>query len=254
MRPITFNPAVLRRYLLRHQIAELPQLKWVLGTSVDLTVFRKLQHLGYLTSYSHRGRFYTLQEIARFDARGLWSHESVWFSRYGSLVDTVEAFVQASPNGYYAPELTGVLHVEVQEPLRHLVRQQHRLSRSAIGGRFLYTSMDSALRRRQTLARRRAHQLPVAVHSEALELSADELQAAILLFYGLLDEQQRRLFAGIESLRLGPGGDKRVAEFLGLDVHTVARGREQLLEQKVSLDRIRRIGGGRSRAEKKTPQ
>src|SRR5207249_2234355 len=106
MRPITFNPAVLRRYLLRHQIAELPQLKRVLGTSVDLTVFRKLQHLGYLTSYSHRGRFYTLQEIARFDARGLWSHESVWFSRYGSLVDTVEAFVQASPNGYYAPELT----------------------------------------------------------------------------------------------------------------------------------------------------
>src|SRR5260370_37860335 len=83
----------------------------------------------------------------------MWSHESFCFSRYGSLVDTVEAFVQASPNGYYAPELTDVLHVEVQEPLRHLVRQQHRLSRSAIGGRFLYTSMDSVLRRRQTLAR-----------------------------------------------------------------------------------------------------
>src|SRR5439155_26063632 len=66
-------------------------------------------------------------------------------------------------------------------------------------------------------------------------------------FYGLLDEQQRRLFAGIESLRLGHGGDKLLAEFLGLDVHTVARGREQLLEQEVSLGRIRRIGGGRSR-------
>src|SRR5207249_8122209 len=115
------------------------------------------------------------------------------WGRASSLVDTVEAFVQASPNGYYAPELTDVLHVEVQEPLRHLVRQQHRLSRSAIGGRFLYTSMDSALRRRQTLARRSAQQLPVAVHSDALELSPDELQAAILLFYGLLDEQQRRL-------------------------------------------------------------
>src|SRR5207249_10077569 len=108
--------------------------------------------------------------------------------------------------------------------------------------------------RRQTLARRSAQQLPVAVHSEALELSADELQAAILLFYGLLDEQQRRLFAGIESLRLGHGGDKLLAEFLGLAVPTVARGREQLLEQKVSLGGIGRIGGGRSRAEKKTPR
>src|SRR5881396_1100729 len=156
MRPSTFSPAILRRYLLRHKIAELPQLKRVLGTSVDLTVFRKLQHLGYLTSYSHRGRFYTLQEIARFDARGRWSHEGVWFSRYGSLVDTVEAFVQASANGYYAPELADLLQVEAQEPLRHLVRQQ-RLSRSAIGGRFLYTAVDSTLRRQQTLARRSAN-------------------------------------------------------------------------------------------------
>ena len=62
MRPLTFSPAILRRYLLRHKIAELPQLKRVLGTSVDLTVFRKLQHLGYLTSYSHRGRFYTFRK------------------------------------------------------------------------------------------------------------------------------------------------------------------------------------------------
>ena len=253
MRPITFSPSALRRHLLHYKIADLPQLKRVLGTSVDLTVFRKLRQLGSHTSYSHRGRFYTLQEIARFDARGLWSHKGVWFSRYGSLVDTVEALAQASPNGYYAQELTDVLHVEVQEPLRHLV-QQHRLSRSALGGRFLYTAVDSAQRRQQTLARRLTQQLPVAVHSEALELSADELKATILLFYGLLDEQQRRLFAGIESLRIGHGGDRLLAEFLGLDAHTVARGRQQLLEQEVNLGRVRRSGGGRSRAEKKTPQ
>jgi len=56
-------------------------------------VFRKLKQLGYHASYTHRGRFYTLAEIARFDDRGLWSHETVWFSRHGTLVATVEAFV-----------------------------------------------------------------------------------------------------------------------------------------------------------------
>jgi len=40
---------------------------------VELTVFRKLKELGYLTSYSQGGRFYTLREIARFGADGLWS-------------------------------------------------------------------------------------------------------------------------------------------------------------------------------------
>ncbi len=47
----------------------------------------------------------------------------------------------------------------------------------------------------------RAQAVPVAVHSALLQASPDELKAAILLFYGLLDEQQRRLFAGLESIR-----------------------------------------------------
>jgi len=83
-----------------------------------------------------------------------------------------------------------------------------------------------------------------------LEVSEEELQAAILLFSSLLDEQQRRLYAGLESLKLGRGGDRQLADFLDLDPHTVARGRQQLLAQDVQVDRIRRRGGGRKRGKK----
>lgn len=252
MRPTAFVPSVLRKHLHRQQIADLPELQRVLGTSVRLTVFRKLKQLGYRASYTHRGRFYTLTEIARFDERGLWSHEGVWFSRQGSLLATAEAFVVASPRGFYANELTDTLHAEAQEPLRHLV-QRHRLSRTEIEGRFLYTAGDAAVRRHQIMARRRAQKIPMAVHAETLQVSPEELQAAILLFYALLDEQQRRLFAGLESLRLGHGGDTLLADFLGLDAQTVARGRQQLLDQKVLTGRIRRPGAGRPPAEKKRP-
>lgn len=75
-----------------------------------------------------------------------------------------------------------------------------------------------------------------------------------MLFYSLLDEQQRRLYAGLESLRVGHGGDARLAEFLGLDAHTVARGRQQLLEQDITTGRVRRPGGGRHSLEKKRPR
>ena len=80
------------------------------------------------------------------------------------------------------------------------------------------------------------------------------MKAAILLFYSLLDEQQRRLYAGLESLKLGRGGDRQLADFLDLDPHTVARGRQQLLAQDVEVDRARRAGGGRKRGGKKTPE
>ena len=48
MRPTRFDPSILRQDLRQRKIADLPDLKRVLGTDVNLTVFRKLKHLGYL--------------------------------------------------------------------------------------------------------------------------------------------------------------------------------------------------------------
>jgi hypothetical protein len=251
MRPTSFEPSVLQQYLRRHKIADLSELKRALGTQTDLTVFRKLKQLEYLASYTHRGRFYTLREIAHFDDRGLWSHEGVWFSRHGTLLTTAEVFVNQSTGGYYAQELADVLNAEAQQPLRQLVAEQ-RLARTELEGQFLYTAIELTPRRKQILARRSAQSVPLAVNSSSLEASPDELKTAILLFYGLLDEQQRRLFAGLESIRLGHGGDTLLSDFLGLDVHTVARGRQQLLEQNVLSGRTRLRGGGRTPLEKKT--
>jgi hypothetical protein len=79
------------------------------------------------------------------------------------------------------------------------------------------------------------------------------VRAAIALFYSLLDEQQRRLYAGLESFKRGHGGDRKMAQVLGLDAETVAKGRRELLTGQIQRERIRRPGGGRPRAEKKHP-
>ncbi len=252
MRPLSFDPQALRKHLLRHKIATLPELKSVLGTIADLTVFRKLKILDYLSSYTHRGRYYALRESAHFDDSGLWSHDAVWFSRYGTLVSTIEAFVNQTPLGYFADELADTLHAEVQDPLRDLVHAG-RLRRSDVAGRFLYTSADSRQARDQLRTRKTAQSVPLLANASALQISPEELKTAILLFYSLLDEQQRRLFSGLESMKLGHGGDSILAEFLGLDPHTVARGRQHLLDHHVTMGRTRHSGGGRKPVEKKTP-
>jgi hypothetical protein len=253
MRPLSFRSGELRSLLLRHRIATLGELKQALGTSVDITVFRKLKPLDYLTSYSHRGRYYTLREIAPFDDKGLWSQADVWFSRFGTLLATAEAFINRSPRGYFADELARALHVEVQDAL-HQLAQQDRVSRQIVSGRYLYTAVDRTLQRGQLLTRRAVESVPTVLDASALDASPEELKAAILLFYSLLDEQQRRLYAGLESLKLGRGGDRQLADFLDLDPHTVARGRQQLLAQDVAVDRARRTGGGRKPVEKKRPK
>ncbi|MCP4038524.1 MAG: hypothetical protein GY733_16405, partial [bacterium] len=90
-----------------------------------------------------------------------------------------------------------------------------------------------------------AESLPEALHMPA------ELRAAVVLFFSLLDEQQRRLYAGLEALKTGRGGDARIAGLLGLDAGTVARGRRELLAHDVEIGRVRRRGGGRKAVEKK---
>jgi len=250
MRPPSFLPDALRQRLQRHKIATLAELKQALGTEVALTVFRKLKDLDYLTSYSHRGQYYTLADIARFDSKGLWCCDGVWFSRYGTLLATAQHFVNHAAQGYFAQELASALHVQVHDALRQLVLRR-QIARHRLSGLYLYTATDASTRQRQLLSRRHRQAVPTLSDASRLQVAPEELQAAIIVFYSLLDEQQRRLYAGLESLKLGHGGDHQLAQLLGLNAHTIARGRQQLLEHDVEFERVRKTGGGRKRLEKK---
>ena len=254
MRPESYSADCIVRLLRRQLIATIDELKDALGTRADITVFRKLRTLDYLSSYSHAGRFYTLQALARFDEWGLWTYRGVHFSRFGSLLDTAESFVNRADRGVFACGLTAELQVEAKEPLLRLVRQK-RLAREDVAGLYLYCSADRKRRREQVVARK----LPVVggeAFSPLRERSpdSDDAKAAIAFFMSLLDERQRRLFAALESLRLGRGGDQAVARATGMDPHTIAKGRQELVERDLQLDRLRRPGGGRKRTEKKRPR
>lgn len=254
MRTESFHAQDLEKALRHSRIATMPELKAALGTEVDVTVFRKLKQLAYRTSYSDRGAYYALDESARFDESGLWSFQAVWFSRWGTLLDTAEAFVENSAKGCFVEELDNLLHVATKEPLLKLV-QQKRVTREMVGGLFLYGSAKAVTRERQLLARRVMEaNPPLAASVIASDEVSDEMKAAIVLFFSMLDEKQRRLYAGLESLKLGYGGDQRIAGFIGMDSHTVAKGRRELIEQDFEVDRIRKAGGGRKPVEKKRPK
>ena len=241
MNTVHYPTERLIRLLNDQKIAAMPQLKAALGTPVTQTVLRKLGPLGYRSSYSHGGAYYTLDSIAQYDELGLWSYRDIHFSRYGTLLNTAEALVNQSPAGYQVPELEAVVQVVAKDALRQLV-QAGRLFRRDWEGRYLYCALDRTRRQEQWAAR------------QAQREGRDDLQAAQALFYSLLDEQQRRLYAGLESLQWGHGGQQRTALRFGLDVDTVARGERELLSGQVLRGRVRQKGGGRPAVEKKRPK
>ncbi len=237
MRPVVYPTDELVRAFDEHRVLTLEQVKDRLGTPVKMTALRKLRAVGYLSSYSHAGRYYTLKQIPRWDGYGLWVYKGIRFSRHGSLLETLAGLVDQSPDGRFASELEDVVRVRVHEALRTLYRRE-RVLRHQIGGQYLYVSVE---RGTAQLERRQAE-------AEQASLDGDPEEPHLAAFLKTLNEKQRRLYAGFESLRLG--GDAIVARRTGLNVKTVARGRRELEAGDLSLERIRAEGAGRPRTKK----
>ena len=247
----TYSTTKVKRHLEQYKIATIEDLKKVLGTDVRMTVYRKLRELPFRTSYSHRGKYYALQKTIHFDDIGLWSCKSVWFSFYGTLLETAKAFVTKSEMGYSVIELEEILHVSVKESLINLFRRKS-IWRKKVAGLYVYFA-DSAEVQSKQVIRRKEYLHDQSYKSGKVEegLLYHELKATIVLFSSLLNEKQKRLYAGLESVKIGYGGDRIISKLLGIDCHTVAKGRKEIMDFDLEIERIRRKGGGRSSIKKK---
>ena len=252
MRPEKYTTDDLHNYLKKNKIASMDDLKIVLGTDVNKTVFRKLKNLSYRSSYSHRGKYYTTDAIADFDTLGLWSFNNIYFSQYGTLLDTVKFLIENSEAGYPVRELDEILNVSTKEALLNIYKKG-AIYREKIAGVYSYFSAKPAVRKFQILNREgQQRALPSVVILKAHDKLSDKVKAAIILFFSILNEKQRRLYAGLESLKLGHGGDRKISELLGINAHTIAKGKKELLSDNIITDRIRSTGGGNKNTKKKS--
>ena len=154
----------LERLFAQRLVADLAEVGRVLGTRSRMSVFRRLSALGYLSSYSHTGRYYTLASVPEFDADGLWRWEQVGFSRDGTLRSTVCRLVELSDSGRTQHELQLRLGVRVHNPLLELVEGK-KLAREPMDGEYVYVAAKRT-RAAAQLARRRARS-PVGATAQA---------------------------------------------------------------------------------------
>lgn len=242
MRTIKYGTEDLLKTFHKKKLLTMEEIKKVLGSTVKMTVVRKLKSLSYLTSYSDAGKYYTLEEIPRYDDYGLWSYDGILFSRIGSLIDTTKYLIDSSEAGYFASELKEILKVRVQEALLKLYTQD-RVIREQLSGEYLYLSLreweDQLLKRKELLERRESGRCL------APGFDAPEVRSSMQTFMATLNEKQRRLYCGFESMKLGRGGDTLVSRLTGMNIKTIARGRKELLSHDITPDRIRQEGGGR---------
>jgi hypothetical protein len=147
-----------------------------------MTVFRRLRQAGYRSSFTHGGRYYTLQEIPKFDEQGLWFHRDIGFSRAGTLKQTVALQVEQAAAGRTHDELQHLLRVRAHNTLLELQRQG-RIGREPLPRVYLYVSADpkraaKQIAERKELAAVLSEVLRVATDEEAVEGLVEALRAA----------------------------------------------------------------------------
>jgi hypothetical protein len=249
MRPEKYHVDSLLEAFENHLVLSRDSIASILGTESKMTIFRKLKPLDYCTSYSHCGRFYVVKQFIPFNEHGLWSQGSIHFSRAGSLMQTIPVLVEESLYGYFAMELRRLLQVKVQDALVKL-HHEDRLKRQQVRGDYLY--LFPALYQDQL--RRREEKIAQAQRDTQQRYGIDkEVVGHMCCLLSILNERQSRLYLGFESIRMGHGGDAKLSRITGVNVKTIARGREELTRGDVSADRIRAAGAGRP-ALKKSPK
>lgn len=249
MRKPSIHSKPLLTMLLDKKVATKLEIQKSLGTKSRMTMFRKLSELKYITSYSHSGKYYSLIKIAKYNKYGIWSYQSIYFSKEGTLLNTITKLINESENGFTVSELGKILKVKMEDSLLKLI-QKNDICRSKKFGVYVYYSKVFHLRKQQELLR---HDMfdNYNVFKEDSDVLIHEVKAGLVLFFSSLNEQQRRIFAGLEAMKHGFGGDKLISEILKINEKTVAKGRKELLRGEILFDNIRKKGGGRKPIQKK---
>jgi hypothetical protein len=116
---------------------------------------RYLSEVGYYSSFTHNGKWYTLRTTPRFDRDGIWFFDVVGFSRAGSLTNTLIKLIIRSQAGMTSEQLGAKLHCRCHSVLVQLYRQG-KLQRQKQGRSYIYLAVDSSIQvlQRQALERR----------------------------------------------------------------------------------------------------
>jgi hypothetical protein len=178
-----------------------------------MTLWRLLRQAGYITSYNHNAKYYTLATTPQFDDHGLWAYDDVRFSRWGTLPGTVVGSVEQSSGGMTAREVEQRLLVRNAKPLLTDLVSKGWLWREGVAGSFVYASVEPS--RHEQQLRRRKEQAPVRRLPEPQQIVALLVE---MIRHPRQGPRQWALHLARHDIRLGTEEIRAVIEHYDLSV------------------------------------
>jgi hypothetical protein len=131
----------------QHKILTFTEICLVMQLSVA-TVRRRLKEWKVISSYNKKGKYYTLPSIPQFNKQGLWKYEGAFFSKHGTMKNTIIHLVQISKSGLSSSELADILSVNPNSYLPQF-KQIEGVRKEKHKREMVYFSSDEEVYQRQ---------------------------------------------------------------------------------------------------------
>ncbi len=141
---------LLKRFR-RIKVVTIEQLVDLLESSV-ITARRQLKKWKAYTSFNHNGRYYTLPRIPRFDNNGIWKYQTILFSRYGNLKQTIIELIRGSGAGFSAREVAQIVEIPSNSSIFSQLQNVSGIRREKHQGHFVYFSDEQERYQKQKSA------------------------------------------------------------------------------------------------------
>jgi len=174
------------------------------------TVQRQFAELAVLRSYNKNSHYYTLSEIAQFNAHGIWCYRDILFSKYGDLRQTVKHAIVDSDDGLSSKEIGDIVNLLPRSFMHHF-REMEGVFREKHEGVYVYFSSDPNIYARQKSKR---------VQASGVKRMSDAIAIKILVGYirhpELSEEELSSLLRHEQHLDISPSMITNLLSFHGL--------------------------------------
>jgi len=156
------------------KVFTIEQLVDILESSV-ITARRYLKKWEAYTSFNKNGGYYTLPGIPQFDNNGIWKYQTILFSKYGNLKQTIIQLARRSEAGLSARQIAQVVEIPPNSSIFSQFQYVSGIRREKHEGHFVYFSDEYETCQKQKSA---------LYHPEAAaRLPSDEEAVLILVQY-----------------------------------------------------------------------
>lgn len=139
------------------------------------SVQRLLKKLGYYSSFTHNGKWYTLEYMPEFDENGLWFYHGIGFSKWRNLTATILYLIENSTKGLTAGGLSSRLSSSCP-PILNKIYKAGKLKRVKTQRGFVYISINPTTKERQLNNLDKAAVLPNLSDSDKIIILAEHIR------------------------------------------------------------------------------